>query len=342
MTIDILIPAAGSGEFVRQALEGLQNQDYSKFRVFILDNACEHETYKQVVEEFKDNRFIYRKFEKRLPMTLNWQRCLESVENDWFGFLHDDDIWAPSYLSEAIQYIRSDTDMVLTPFCRFRDTNTPTPCCHVPHETMIRWGEFQNSSPLHQQIKMALAPIAHMSSAIFRRKPIGFDCLLSWNSDQAFAQEYARQGEIAIAKEVGANIREHHQSITSSFSSATASRQTIQLLRRNLIYLIRSFGDEACIAICEEAIKEAPSACFRILQATCQWPIEFELRNLERHLIRNESFRGRLSEYGRVGVIFSRMPGIGWCAGSTIIDALYLHRSNSCRVLGRSHLKEAK
>jgi glycosyltransferase involved in cell wall biosynthesis len=98
----ILLPTLNRLRYLRQAVETVRRQDYDDWEIVISDNASQ-EDIAGYVASLSDPRIHYSRSETFLPVTDNWNRCLEGASGDYVHMLGVDDGLAPGQLREVAQ-----------------------------------------------------------------------------------------------------------------------------------------------------------------------------------------------------------------------------------------------
>jgi glycosyltransferase involved in cell wall biosynthesis len=124
--IDIIKPCAGSALYFEETLRSVLRQSFLDFRVLVIDNACNHRRYEEITRIFTDCRVEYIRHSTRLMMMETWNRCLQSVHSNVFGFIHDDDLWLENYLASGMECLRSGLDRFAACCFSSQMNNTPT------------------------------------------------------------------------------------------------------------------------------------------------------------------------------------------------------------------------
>lgn len=103
--LTIAIPACERLDFFEEALQSALRQ-VSPCTVIVVDNASSHDGFRQMCEKHKVDNLIYYRFEERVPMFKNWNRCVALAKTPYVMILGDDDIIKPQFccaFEEAIQ-----------------------------------------------------------------------------------------------------------------------------------------------------------------------------------------------------------------------------------------------
>src|SRR3989338_11597797 len=101
--VDVLIPTYNPNPaHLREALDSLKSQTFSKWKAFIHDDASEVDVESMVKPYLMDPRFTFEKSKVRLGIGKNWNACIGKTYAPSVAFLFQDDFWNPDYLETAI------------------------------------------------------------------------------------------------------------------------------------------------------------------------------------------------------------------------------------------------
>ena len=276
--VDVIIPCAGSGEYFREALVSVIKQSYKPKAIYIADNCCGHNRYKDIILEFPNSNIIYIYFEERLNMTENWQRCLKIGESELFAFLHDDDIWLPKYLEEVVSTFNTNSNIsiVLTGQQRFNST----PDLLEVNKKDKKLNQIKSLDKTLIKYLLPLLYCSHMSALVFmRRSSISFNLNYKYLPDQQFFGNYIFQENFIIDENVNVLIRLSSSNITSNLMKKSFSITMIEVFEyfryQTLLYVrYRNMNPKLFFSIekCDfkGIIKDVKKACF-------SWPLNKQL-----------------------------------------------------------------
>jgi glycosyltransferase involved in cell wall biosynthesis len=112
--VDILLATYNGEQYLREQLDSIMCQTYSNFRLLISDD-CSSDSTKEILEEYveKDKRIIVFSQEKNLGVVKNFEFLLKRVENKYFMFSDQDDIWNENKIEKSIKVIEeTKSDLV--------------------------------------------------------------------------------------------------------------------------------------------------------------------------------------------------------------------------------------
>ena len=114
--IDILMATYNGEKYVREQIESILNQTYSEFRLIICDDFSSDNTYNILKEyEIKDERIVLHRNETNLGYIKNFEKLLTLVENDYFMFADQDDVWYETKVEDTFKKIEdTEADLIFT------------------------------------------------------------------------------------------------------------------------------------------------------------------------------------------------------------------------------------
>lgn len=114
--IDILMATYNGEKYIKEQIDSILNQTYSNFRLLICDDNSTDNTYEIIKEyEDKDDRIVVLKNETNLGYTKNFEKLLKNVENKFFMFSDQDDVWYKDKVELTLKKLKDDdSDFVFT------------------------------------------------------------------------------------------------------------------------------------------------------------------------------------------------------------------------------------
>jgi glycosyltransferase involved in cell wall biosynthesis len=98
MKLSFLIPSKNRLELLKYAVDSVLRLGCADFEIVISDNASE-EDYGGYVRDLGNRRIIYRRVERPVSVTENWNNALAMASGDYVLMLGDDDAVAPNFVS---------------------------------------------------------------------------------------------------------------------------------------------------------------------------------------------------------------------------------------------------
>jgi len=99
--VTVGIPTFNRAHWLRDSIESVLAQSYTRFHIIVADNASTDET-PDVVRSFGDPRITYVRSEHNLGPVANMNRLIGLADTKYFVILPDDDFFYPGYLEAAV------------------------------------------------------------------------------------------------------------------------------------------------------------------------------------------------------------------------------------------------
>lgn len=110
--VDVLIPTYNPNpEHLTEALKSLQAQTFADWTALIHDDCSATDVRAIVTPFLSDTRIRFVRSDKRLGIGGNWNACFAQSTCPFIAYLFQDDIWAPTYLREAINILESSASV---------------------------------------------------------------------------------------------------------------------------------------------------------------------------------------------------------------------------------------
>lgn len=111
--VSVGVPVYNSESTLRDALESLLNQSYTKIQLVISDNFSTDATASICKEyEKKDNRVIFHQQNSNIGMTENFDFVLKNSTGDFFMWAAGDDVRSQNFVEVNLQYLLGDPNCV--------------------------------------------------------------------------------------------------------------------------------------------------------------------------------------------------------------------------------------
>ena len=102
MKFSVLLPTRNRLKYLRYAVETVRRQDYEDWEIVISDN-CSEDDIAGYARSLDDDRIVYVRTERFVPVTDNWNNALRHSGGDYVVMLGDDDGLLPNYFSGLLQ-----------------------------------------------------------------------------------------------------------------------------------------------------------------------------------------------------------------------------------------------
>ena len=106
--VDVLLPTFKPNRaHLTEALESLLKQEFQDWHAFVHDDFSHGSETAAIVKPFlSDPRFTFAASNRQLGIGGNWNACIEQTSAPFVAFLFQDDLWSPSYLSDATSILK--------------------------------------------------------------------------------------------------------------------------------------------------------------------------------------------------------------------------------------------
>lgn len=114
--IDILMATYNGEKYIREQIDSILSQTYSNFNLIISDDASS-DNILNILDEYenKDERVKVFKQNQNVGVISNFEFLLNKVENEFFMFADQDDIWEEDKIEKSINELKNeDVDLVYT------------------------------------------------------------------------------------------------------------------------------------------------------------------------------------------------------------------------------------
>jgi glycosyltransferase involved in cell wall biosynthesis len=114
-TLTIFLCTHNRAQYLAKAIDSILTQSFKDFQLIILDNASQDGT-QVLVNRYADDRIVYYRNETNIGALANANKALElgkSLDTEFIGLFHDDDIMLPTMLESEIEVFRTHEDVIL-------------------------------------------------------------------------------------------------------------------------------------------------------------------------------------------------------------------------------------
>ena len=110
-TFSIVMPNYNHGNYLRESIDSVLNQDFPNWELLIIDNFSSDNSDK-VILSYNDSRIRVFKIQNEGIIAKSRNLGIKKAKAKWIAFLDSDDIWYPNKLSKIIQLTDSDLDII--------------------------------------------------------------------------------------------------------------------------------------------------------------------------------------------------------------------------------------
>ena len=114
--IDILMATYNGETYLKEQIESILNQTHKDFRLLISDD-CSKDSTRKILSKYakKDKRIKIYKQEKNLGYVKNFEFLLSKVENEYYMFSDQDDVWLPDKVKKSLEtLIETNSDLAFS------------------------------------------------------------------------------------------------------------------------------------------------------------------------------------------------------------------------------------
>jgi len=111
MKYSFLIPSKNRLDLLKHAIESIRCQGFEDYEIVVADNASEQD-YGSYLRSLGDRRIVYRRVDKPVPVTENWNNALTEASGDYVLMLGDDDALAPDFRVKVAPLVEAGSDVV--------------------------------------------------------------------------------------------------------------------------------------------------------------------------------------------------------------------------------------
>lgn len=109
--VTVVIPTYNQAHFLREALQSLSAQTFTKWEAVVVNNYSDDDTI-AVVESFADPRIRLENFRNRGVIAASRNRAIALARSLYLAFLDSDDIWYPEKLTRCVECLDDDVGLV--------------------------------------------------------------------------------------------------------------------------------------------------------------------------------------------------------------------------------------
>lgn len=128
--VSIILPTYNRAHIIKKSIDSILHQTYENFELIIVDDGSNDNT-EQVVENIKDSRLIYHKYENNRGPSKARNVGIELALGQYIAFADSDDVWRENKLSKQMELINnSDYKIVYCPYALVKGKTS----CRIPSD----------------------------------------------------------------------------------------------------------------------------------------------------------------------------------------------------------------
>lgn len=126
--VSIILPTYNRAQYIFEAIESVQQQTYTNWELFVVDDGSTDKTIAIFTEIISDNRIILVKTPYRLGITGTRNEGLRNVTGEFIAFIDSDDLWEKNKLEKQVDAFCEypEAGYCLTGGYNFKRKNDPT------------------------------------------------------------------------------------------------------------------------------------------------------------------------------------------------------------------------
>lgn len=112
--VSICVPTYNGKKYLRECLDSIISQTFSKLEILIVDDCSTDETV-TIANSYanQDRRIRLVRNENNLGLVGNWNRCIELARGEWIKFVFQDDFLEPDCVEKMLAASASDSSMIV-------------------------------------------------------------------------------------------------------------------------------------------------------------------------------------------------------------------------------------
>jgi glycosyltransferase involved in cell wall biosynthesis len=192
-------------KYFEQAFVSILHQNFDDYEIIVVNNNADGDV-KSIIDKYNSPRVRYYKNELMLPIIENWNKVLSYASGEYFVLFSDDDIYAPTFLSEMYNLMQRYPEINIA-HCRVKiideenRTLEYTPIC-PEYENIIdfMWHRLK-------RFRLQYAPDFMVKTQMLKACGGFVDFPLAWGSDDATWFTIAKQSGVIFLNKALCNWR---------------------------------------------------------------------------------------------------------------------------------------
>lgn len=114
LQLTVGLPVYNGEAYLRDAIESLLAQSFTKFELLISDN-CSTDSTPDICSHFAalDSRIVYRRNDHNVGAAANFNKVVDQACGQYFAWANHDDLWSANYFEECIRLLETRPSAVL-------------------------------------------------------------------------------------------------------------------------------------------------------------------------------------------------------------------------------------
>ncbi|HIJ01259.1 TPA: glycosyltransferase [Candidatus Woesearchaeota archaeon] len=112
--VSLGLPVYNGENYIKEAINSIIKQKYKNWELIISDN-CSTDSTEKICRAYvkKDKRIKYYRYDANRGAAWNYNNCFKLSNGEYFKWAAHDDNLAPGFLSECVDVLRNNNDVVL-------------------------------------------------------------------------------------------------------------------------------------------------------------------------------------------------------------------------------------
>ena len=239
-------------EYLKQAIDSILNQSYTKYEFIIIDDGCKNTETVGCLEEYniQDNRIKLIRNSRNIGLTKSLNRALKECKGKYIARMDSDDISFPERFQKQIEYMENNPEVCLC------GSNTV-----VFDGDNIIYDESEIRSRIRNNeisdIRMLIENVGFAHPTFMMRKAFLDEHEIWYDESLRYAQDYGLVTDIIIKggklHRIGESLlkyREHEGQISSSYQEKQANCQ-MSVSAKRIGNVFRELSKDDCDIIAE-------------------------------------------------------------------------------------------
>lgn len=189
MRISVIIPVYNAENYLHQCLKALLNQTHKDFEIIIINDGSKDKSG-EICDQYaaEDQRIsVFHKANEGVSATRNFG--IDKSVNEWITFVDGDDIVLENYLSDLVNSVDDNVDMVVAAVEQLRDDQKSKTLVRS-FDGLIKKNDFQTLVEKLQIVNFGYVYSILYRKSIITENNVKFDTRLAQSEDMLFILDY--------------------------------------------------------------------------------------------------------------------------------------------------------
>jgi len=106
--VDIILPNFNSFKFIDETIQSIINQNYTKWKLIIIDDNSNHETKNKIRKYEKLKKIKIFWFKKNMGAAYCRNFAIKKTNSNFIAFIDSDDVWRKNKLKKQISFMKKN------------------------------------------------------------------------------------------------------------------------------------------------------------------------------------------------------------------------------------------